>query len=64
MRRKDLKLALDSGRDLGADMGVTEAAHRLYDRARKQGLGDKVFFATLRALEEAAGVGAPPPRRG
>jgi len=45
-------------------MGVTEAAHRLYDRARKQGLGDKVFFATLRALEEAAGVGAPPPRRG
>jgi len=64
LRRKDLKLALDSGRDLGADMGVTEAAHRLYDRARKQGLGDKVFFATLRALEEAAGVGAPPPRRG
>lgn len=59
LANKDLSLALDSARDLGVDMPVTSAAQRLYEKANQMGLGEKVFFATLKALEEEAGTEVP-----
>jgi len=40
-------------------MPVTSAAHQHYLRAVANGLGDKVFFATLAAVEDAAAVHVP-----
>ena len=53
---KDLNVALQSADDLGVPMPTTKAAHGVYKDAIDKGLGDKVFFATLRALEEDAGA--------
>lgn len=53
---KDLGVALESASDLGAPMPTTRAAHGVYKDAIDQGLGDKVFYATLRALETDAGA--------
>ena len=44
----------------GIRMPVIEAAYQHYSRAVEQGLGDQVFFATLRTIEEAAGVELAP----
>jgi 3-hydroxyisobutyrate dehydrogenase len=56
---KDVALALESARKLGVSMPMTEAGHAVYQRAREGGLGDEVFYATLKTLEEAAGIGVP-----
>jgi 3-hydroxyisobutyrate dehydrogenase-like beta-hydroxyacid dehydrogenase len=56
---KDVALALESARELGVPMPLTEAGHAVYQRAREGGLGDEVFYATLKTLEEAAGVEFP-----
>jgi 3-hydroxyisobutyrate dehydrogenase-like beta-hydroxyacid dehydrogenase len=64
LANKDLSLALDSARDLGVDMQVTNAAQRIYEKANRMGLGEKVFFATLKALEEEAGTEVPKPGEG
>jgi 3-hydroxyisobutyrate dehydrogenase len=56
---KDVALALESAAALDVPMPVTRAAHETYARARASGLGAKVFFATLRAIEEAAGAEVP-----
>lgn len=53
---KDLGVALESASDLGVAMPTTAAAHGVYKDAINQGLGDKVFYATLRALETDAGA--------
>jgi 3-hydroxyisobutyrate dehydrogenase len=53
---KDVALALESARNLGVSMPLTEAGHAVYRRARESGLGDEVFYATLKTLEEAAGI--------
>jgi 3-hydroxyisobutyrate dehydrogenase-like beta-hydroxyacid dehydrogenase len=53
---KDVGVALESARDLGVPMPVTEAAGAVYRNAIAKGLGEKVFFATLQALEQDAGV--------
>ncbi len=53
---KDIGVALESARDLGVPMPTTEAAHAVYRDAIAKGLADKVFYATLRALEFDAGV--------
>jgi 3-hydroxyisobutyrate dehydrogenase len=59
LAEKDIALALDSARELAVPMPVTAAAHQTYVQAKAQGLGGKVFFATLRALEAAAGAEIP-----
>jgi len=59
LAEKDVSLALESARDLGVPMPVTRAAHDTYRRAVEQGLGAQVFFATLQAIERAAGVEVP-----
>ncbi len=51
---KDLGVALASADDLGVPMPTTKAAHGVYRDAIEKGLGDKVFYATLRALEADA----------
>jgi 3-hydroxyisobutyrate dehydrogenase-like beta-hydroxyacid dehydrogenase len=61
LANKDLSLALESARDLGVDLQVTSAAQRLYEKANEMGLGGKVFFATVKALEDEAGVEVPKP---
>lgn len=53
---KDVALALDSARALGAAMPMTEAAHGIYQQALARGLGDEDFYATVKVFEEAAGV--------
>lgn len=58
---KDVALALESARELGVPMPMTEAGHAVYRRARDEGRGDKVFYATLETLEAAAGTRVPAP---
>jgi 3-hydroxyisobutyrate dehydrogenase-like beta-hydroxyacid dehydrogenase len=59
LAEKDVALALDSARELAVPMPVTSAAHQTYLQALAQGHGREVFFATLRALERAAGTEVP-----
>jgi len=59
LAEKDVALALDSARELETPMPVVAAAHQTYVQAKAQGHGGKVFFATLRALEAAAGAEVP-----
>jgi 3-hydroxyisobutyrate dehydrogenase-like beta-hydroxyacid dehydrogenase len=56
---KDVALAADSADAMHVPAPVTRAAAETYHRALEGGLGAKVFFATLRAIEEAAGVELP-----
>jgi len=61
---KDLGLVLDSARSLGAPAPLAEALHAIYAASLAAGLGDQDFAATIRPLEQAAGVAAraaPPP---
>ena len=59
LAEKDVALALDSARELETPMPVVAAAHQTYLQAKAQGHGAEVFFATLRALEAAAGAQVP-----
>jgi 3-hydroxyisobutyrate dehydrogenase-like beta-hydroxyacid dehydrogenase len=53
---KDLAVAIESARALGAAVPATEAARGVYAEALAAGLGEKVFTATLRTLEQRAGA--------
>ncbi|MGR8919588.1 MAG: NAD(P)-dependent oxidoreductase [Gammaproteobacteria bacterium] len=57
---KDIGVALESAADVGASMPMTAAAHGIYEQALAQGLGGEDFFATVKVLEQAAGVEVPP----
>ena len=59
LAEKDVGLACESGETLGVPMPVTAAAHGVYRDAVAAGLGDEVFFATLKTLEAAAGTEVP-----
>jgi 3-hydroxyisobutyrate dehydrogenase-like beta-hydroxyacid dehydrogenase len=59
LAEKDVALALESARAWSVPMPVVAAAHQHYVRALAAGLGDKVCFATLAAVEAAAGVVVP-----
>jgi 3-hydroxyisobutyrate dehydrogenase-like beta-hydroxyacid dehydrogenase len=58
---KDLALALETAGDLGVAMPTSRGAAEVYLDAVNKGLADKVFYATLRALEQEAGVEVAPP---
>jgi 3-hydroxyisobutyrate dehydrogenase-like beta-hydroxyacid dehydrogenase len=60
---KDLALALESAVGLGVAMPTTRGAAEVYSDAIAKGLGDKVFYATLRALELDAGAEVAIPAR-
>ena len=53
---KDLGLALETAADLGVAMPTSQGAAEVYRDAIAKGLEDKVFYATLRALELEAGA--------
>lgn len=57
---KDLELAVDSAGAVGARLPVTESASKFYREAVASGLGDQVFHATLRLLEQHAGTELAP----
>ena len=57
---KDLAVALESARAVGASVPATEAARSVYAAALAAGLGDKVFTATLRMLEQRANTEVAP----
>lgn len=61
LAEKDVALALESGGDLAVPMPVTAAAHGVYARALAEGLGAKLFLATLESVARAAGVTLPQP---
>jgi 3-hydroxyisobutyrate dehydrogenase len=48
---KDMDVALDSAKELGFEMPTTQAASQTYRRAISQGLGEKVFYATLSTID-------------
>ena len=48
---KDLTLALELAREAGVEAGVAARALEAYERARKQGLGDRDYSAVYRAVE-------------
>lgn len=59
LAEKDVALALESARSLAVPMPVVNAAHQHYLRGVAAGLADKVCFATLAVIEQAAGVTVP-----
>jgi 3-hydroxyisobutyrate dehydrogenase-like beta-hydroxyacid dehydrogenase len=59
LAEKDLRLAIESGAELGADTSVASAVHDVYDRAVEAGFGEQIFYATLKVLEQTAGVELP-----
>ncbi len=61
LAEKDLRLALESAREIGTPLPLTEAAHGVLDRAVQSGLGAKFFIGALEALEAEAGFTAPIP---
>ncbi len=56
---KDVSLALDSAMTWAWRCLSRAAALDVYEDAEDAGLGSKVFFATLRALEASAGIEVP-----
>jgi 3-hydroxyisobutyrate dehydrogenase-like beta-hydroxyacid dehydrogenase len=60
---KDLGLALETAADLGVAMPTSQGAAEVYRDAIAKGLEDKVFYATLRALELDAGVEVAAPAK-
>ena len=56
---KDVAIALDSARAVGASMPMTAAACAVYQEALDQGLGRQDFFATVKVLERQAGIELP-----
>jgi 3-hydroxyisobutyrate dehydrogenase-like beta-hydroxyacid dehydrogenase len=59
LAEKDVALALESARALAVPMPVVSAAHQHYLRGVANGLGGKLFAATLAAIEAAAAVEVP-----
>lgn len=60
---KDLRLAVESAKEAGVDVPLTEAAAAVYDASADHGDSTLVFHATLRELERRAGIELPPLRR-
>ena len=57
---KDVAVALDSARDMGVAMPMTEAANDVYQQAMEADLARKDFFATIKILEQMAEVELAP----
>lgn len=58
LAEKDLRLAVQMGLDLGVPTPLGEAAHRLHQVARAQGLGEEDQGAVIKAIETVAGIEA------
>jgi len=53
---KDLRLAIDLGREMGVPLFVTSIAQQVYELARARGMGRLDHTAVIKLLEEAAQV--------
>jgi 3-hydroxyisobutyrate dehydrogenase-like beta-hydroxyacid dehydrogenase len=53
---KDLRLAIDLGREMGVPLFVTNVAQQVYELARARGMGRLDHTAVIKLLEEAAQV--------
>jgi 3-hydroxyisobutyrate dehydrogenase-like beta-hydroxyacid dehydrogenase len=53
---KDLRLAIDLGREMGVPLFVTNTAQQVYELARARGMGRLDHTAVIKLLEEAAQV--------
>ncbi len=58
LAEKDLRLAVQMGLDLGVPTPLADAAHRLHQVARGQGLGEEDQGAVIKAIEVVAGIEA------
>lgn len=58
LAEKDLRLAVQMGLDLGVPTPLADAAHRLHQVARGQGLGEEDQGAVIKAIEAVAGIEA------
>jgi len=56
MMQKDLRLALEMGRELGVPLPTTSTTNEWLTAARAMGLADEDFAAVFQALARAAGV--------
>jgi 3-hydroxyisobutyrate dehydrogenase-like beta-hydroxyacid dehydrogenase len=56
MMQKDLRLALEMGRELGVPLPTTSTANEWLTAARAMGLAEEDFAAVFRALARASGV--------
>lgn len=56
LQQKDLRLVLESAKELGVPMLATSLVHQLYNRLQRQGKGGLGNHALVQALEEMAGV--------
>ena len=56
MMQKDLRLALEMGRDLGVPLPTTSATNQWLTAARSMGLADEDFAAVFQALARVSGV--------
>jgi 3-hydroxyisobutyrate dehydrogenase-like beta-hydroxyacid dehydrogenase len=56
MMQKDLRLALDMGRELGVPLPTTTVTDQWLATARQMGLGDEDYAAVFKALERASGI--------
>ncbi|MEM7142002.1 MAG: NAD(P)-dependent oxidoreductase [Actinomycetota bacterium] len=61
LAEKDLRLALESGREIESPLPLTDAAHGVLAKAVGLGLGEKFFIGAFEALEHEAGFTAPRP---
>ncbi|WP_434130886.1 NAD(P)-dependent oxidoreductase [Sporomusa sphaeroides] len=56
LQHKDLAMAIQTGRELGLQLSMGNAAQDLYREAQDQGLGKKDISAVITLLENLAGV--------
>lgn len=56
LQYKDLELAVQTGKDLGVPMFLTNLAQQIYENARAGGMGKKDISAVIQNLENLLGV--------
>jgi 3-hydroxyisobutyrate dehydrogenase/2-hydroxy-3-oxopropionate reductase len=53
---KDLKLAMDEGKQLGVPLTLTPVAHKLFEHAVEAGYGEEDICGSIRVLEDQSNV--------
>jgi 3-hydroxyisobutyrate dehydrogenase-like beta-hydroxyacid dehydrogenase len=56
LQQKDLRLVLESAKELGVPLLATSMVHQLYNKLQKEGKGGLGNHALVQALEDLSGV--------
>ena len=56
LQQKDLRLVLESARELGLPLFATSLVHQLYNKLQKDGKGGLGNHALVQALEDLSGL--------